>query len=131
MLKNYGYAANSLGMHYSWQKTKLQNIGSGRPPLHDHVNGQAISNQSPNSPIYLGSDITSDGRLTSDVHKRIGLALDSSIDRVKLRHISMVAIRSPFCRSTPSRYSNKIESVGLRKRKRPYKRYLTKKVMSE
>jgi len=52
----------------------------------------------------------------------------------------MVAIRSPFCRSTPSycallsgedlsRYSNKIESVGLRKC--PYKRYLTKKVMSE
>jgi len=48
------------------------------------------------------------------------------IDRVKWRHISMVAIRSPFCRSTPSycaslsgedlsRYSNKIESVGLRK----------------
>ena len=28
-----------------------------------------------------------------------------------------------------SRYSNKIESVGLRKC--PYKRYLTKKVMSE
>jgi len=48
------------------------------------------------------------------------------IDRVKLRHISMVAIRSPFCRSRPSycallsgedlsRYSNKIESVDLRK----------------
>jgi len=45
---------------------------------------------------------------------------------VKLRHISMVAIRSPFCRSRPSycallsgedlsRYSNKIESVDLRK----------------
>jgi len=52
----------------------------------------------------------------------------------------MVAIRSPFCRSTPSycaylsgedlsHYSNKIESVGLRKC--PYYRYLTKKVMSE
>ena len=51
----------------------------------------------------------------------------------------MVAIRSPFCRSTPSycaqlsgedlsRYSNKIKSAGLRKC--PYKRYLTKKVMS-
>jgi len=62
------------------------------------------------------------------------------IDRVKRRHISMVAIRSPFCRSRPSycallsgedllRYSNKIESIGLRKC--PYKRYLTKKVMSE
>jgi len=25
-----------------------------------------------------------------------------AIDRVKWRHISMVTIRSPFCRSTPS-----------------------------
>ena len=51
----------------------------------------------------------------------------------------MVAIPSPFCRSRPSycaqlsgedlsRYSNRIESGGLRKC--PYKRYLIKKVMS-
>jgi len=64
----------------------------------------------------------------------------SCIDGVKWRHISVVAIRSPFCRSRPlycawlsgedlSRYSNKIESIGLSKC--PYKRYLTKKVMSE
>ena len=55
-------------------------------------------------------------------------------------HIYTIAIRSPFCRSRPSycaqlsdenlsRYSNKIESVGLRKC--PYKRCLTKKVMPE
>jgi len=37
----------------------------------------------------------------------------------------MVALRSEDL----SRYSNKIESVGLRKC--PYKRYLTMKVMSE
>jgi len=63
-----------------------------------------------------------------------------AIHRVIWRHISVVAVRSPFCRSTPSycaqlsgenlsRYSNKIESVGVRRC--PYYRYLTKKVMSE
>jgi len=31
--------------------------------------------------------------------------LNSFIDRVKWRHISMVTIRSPFCRSTPSYYA--------------------------
>jgi len=50
---------------------------------------------------------------------------DSYIHRVKWCHISVVAIRSPFCWATPSycvwltgedlsRYSNKDESVGLR-----------------
>jgi len=36
------------------------------------------------------------------------------IDRVKLRHISMVAIRSPFCRSRPSywRFIALFEEIG-------------------
>ena len=62
-----------------------------------------------------------------------------SIHRVKWRHISVVTVRSPFCGATPSycvwlckdlsRYSNKIESVGLTECL--YYCYLTKKVMSE
>jgi len=35
---NYESVANSLGMHCNWQKTKLQNIGSGPPPLPAQVN---------------------------------------------------------------------------------------------
>ena len=64
------------------------------------------------------------------------IPLRTRIHRVKWCHISVVAIRSPFCGATPSycarlsgedlsRYSNKIESVGLRKC--PYYRYHTKK----
>jgi len=70
--------------------------------------------------------------------KRMVLVL--CIHRVKWRHISVVAMRSPFCRSTRRSLlcvdkcwrfvayinSNKNESVGLRKC--PYYRYLIEKV---
>jgi len=59
ILMNYESVANSLGMHCNWQKTKLQNIGSGPPPLPAQVNGQAA--ESVTKFTYLGSDITSDG----------------------------------------------------------------------
>ena len=63
------------------------------------------------------------------------------IHRVKWRRISVVAMRSPFCRSTRrtvcslngedlSHYSNIIESVGLRKCPYDYDRYLIEKVTS-
>jgi len=46
-------------MHCNWKKTKLQNIGSGPPPLHAQFNGQMVEYVSKFT--YLGSDITSDG----------------------------------------------------------------------
>jgi len=50
---------NNSGMHCNWKKTKLQNIGSGPPPLRAQVNGQMIEYVIKFT--YLGSDITSDG----------------------------------------------------------------------
>jgi len=90
--------------------------------------------------VYQQTSSSDHGQHRHAVVNQIYAGANPLIDRVKWRHISMGAIRSPFCRSRPSycvylsgedlsRYSDKIESVGLRKC--PYKRYLTKKVMSE
>ena len=45
ILTNCEPMANSLGMHCTWQKTKLQNVGSGPPPLPAlpaQVDGQTV-----------------------------------------------------------------------------------------
>ena len=51
-------AANSeLGLHISWAKTKVQNIGAGQPASDLLVNGQTVEGMQ--SFVYLGSAINS------------------------------------------------------------------------
>ena len=35
-------ASSELGLHISWSKTKVQNIGAGQPALHLLINGQIV-----------------------------------------------------------------------------------------
>jgi len=72
ILVSYEASANCLGMHCNWQKTKLQNVGVGSTPPTVQVDGHIVD------PVtkftYLGSDITSDGFATAELHRRVGFA---------------------------------------------------------
>ena len=75
-------AATTMGLHTSWEKTKLQNIGHGPPPQSVSVDGHpvALTDQF----VYLGSVVDSTGYFCTDVLRRVGLtsSVMGQLDRV-------------------------------------------------
>ena len=70
-LQRFEAEANNMGMHTSWAKTKVQNIGCGPPPAPVTVSGQPVN--SVEKFTYLGSDMDSSGHSAPDMLRRIGL----------------------------------------------------------
>jgi len=67
ILTAFDAAAETMRLHTSWQKTKVQNIGHGTPPssVYMQASGQTVE------AVDLGSDINSNGRSTQETHRRI------------------------------------------------------------
>ena len=59
-------------LHLSWQKTKVQNLGSGEPSADITVAGNTV--EAVTEFRYLRSIQSSSGRCYPDIHRRIGLA---------------------------------------------------------
>ena len=72
ILRSYETAANTMGLHCNWQKTKIQNVGSGPTPPPVHIDGHIVDPVSKFT--YLGSDINADGYSTPEIHRRLGIA---------------------------------------------------------
>jgi len=72
ILSHFDTAAQTLGLHTSWQKTKVQNVGYGPAPSPVNVQGQPV--EVTDQFTYLGSAISSSGRSAPEIHRRIGLA---------------------------------------------------------
>lgn len=64
--------ASHLGLHVSWQKTKLQNLDGMTSADDISVRGHTV--EAVDEFVYLGSLQTSDGRCLPDITRRIGLA---------------------------------------------------------
>ena len=77
-LYHFNRQANSLGLNVSWSKTKTQSTGGNLPLSNIVVDGQTI--EAVDEFIYLGSKLTSDGRCTPDVLRRIGIASSAMND---------------------------------------------------
>jgi len=56
-LKRFDDAATTMGLHTSWVKTKLQNIGHGPPPQSVSVDGHLV--EVTDKFVYLGSTVDS------------------------------------------------------------------------
>ena len=71
-LEVFETTASQLGLHISWQKTKIQNLGAGDstpcPPVCDH------SLEEVTEFTYLGSVQSTSGRCQPDIIRRIGIA---------------------------------------------------------
>jgi hypothetical protein len=65
-------ASSELGLHISWSKTKVQNIGAGQPALHLLINGQTVDGVQ--SFVYLGSSISSTDGSRSEQLRRTEIA---------------------------------------------------------
>jgi len=72
LLKMFDSAAATMGLHTSWTKTRVQNLGA-RPSasLVDVGNEQV---KSVNRFTYLGSDLDSSGYCLPEILRRIGIA---------------------------------------------------------
>ena len=82
--------ASKFGLHVSWAKTKVQNLGSGQEVAPIAVNGEVV--EAVDSFVYLGSTMSSGSNSYSEVMRRIGLA-SSITDRLSRiwsqRHLSL------------------------------------------
>jgi len=65
-------AATTMGLHTSWEKTKLQNIGHGPPPQSVSVDGHPVVITDKFD--YLVSIVDSTGYSSTDILRRVGLA---------------------------------------------------------
>ena len=74
ILTTFDAAAETMGLHTSWQKTKIQNIGHGTPPSSVYMQASGQTVEAVDQSLYLGSNINSDGRSTQEIHLRIGIA---------------------------------------------------------
>ena len=81
-LYHFNRQANSLGLNVSWTKTKIQSTGGNLALNNITVDGQVI--EAVDEFIYLGSKLTSDGRCSPDILRRIGIASSSMND---LNHV--------------------------------------------
>ena len=75
--------AYKLGLHVSWQKTKIQNLGAGD----SNISNLSVSRHSVGEVTeftYLGSVLSTTGRCQPDIFRRIGIASSTmhSINRV-------------------------------------------------
>ena len=77
ILSHFRDAAASVGLCPSWSKTKVQNLAAGPPPLSVSIDGQSV--EAVDSFIYLGSEVNSSGYCLSDVGRRIGRPIASSV----------------------------------------------------
>ena len=64
-------ASSELGLHISWAKTKVQNLGAGPSATDLSVNGQTV--EGVKSFVYLGSPISSADGSRSEQLRRIGI----------------------------------------------------------
>ena len=71
-LSSFGKSAAALGLRISWNKTKLQGIGSGTPPPTLSVDGNSV--EVADDFTYLGSVQSSNGYSKTDILRRIGMA---------------------------------------------------------
>jgi len=81
-LKRFDDAAATMGLHISWVKTKLQNIGYGPPPQSASVDGHLV--EVTHKFVYLGSTVNSTGYSSTDILRWLGLASSvmGQLDRV-------------------------------------------------
>jgi len=87
-------AATTMGLHTSWVKTKLQNIGYGPPPQPVSIDGHPVGVT--DKFVYLGSTVDSTGYSNTDILRRIGLASSvmGQLDRVWRQNRLSLAILS-------------------------------------
>jgi len=98
ILSHFDTAAQTLGLHTSWQKTKVQNVGYGPAPSPVNVQGQSV--EVTDQFTYLASAISSSGRSASEIYRRIGLA--SSI----MGQLANILRQEKLCLSTKLRLYN-------------------------
>ena len=72
LLQRFDEEAGHLGLHVSWSKTKIQNVGYGADLPALSVGANIV--ESVSEFVYLGSKISGDGHSTSKVRRRIALA---------------------------------------------------------
>jgi len=82
IFKSFDAATNTMGLHTSWAKTKIQNVASRPSPPSCVISGHKV--EAVNRFTYLGSDVDSLGYCTPEILRRIGLAssIMSQPDRV-------------------------------------------------
>jgi len=71
-LAKFHQTAEDLGLHLSWQKTKVQNLASGDSAADIPVANNTI--EAVTEFRYVGSIQSSSGKCYLDLHRRIGLA---------------------------------------------------------
>ncbi|XP_066440805.1 polyadenylate-binding protein 1-B-like [Eleutherodactylus coqui] len=91
-LEQFDSEASCLGLHISWQKTKLQNLGADAIPLYIDVNGQRVNTVS--EFVYLGSVQHTDGRAHPDILRRIALAVSAMRSLDKLWQRQNITLRT-------------------------------------
>ena len=82
--------ASKFGLHVSWAKTKLQNLGSGSPVTPISIGAETV--ESVDHFCYLGSTVTSLANSRDESVRRIGIASSNMqrLDRVwKQRNLSV------------------------------------------
>ena len=72
LLQRFDEEAGHLGLHVSWAKTKIQNVGHCGACPAISVGANAVD--SVNEFIYLGSKVTTDGHSALEVMHHIALA---------------------------------------------------------
>ena len=78
--ENIEAASSELGLHISWAKTKVQNLGAGPSATDLSVNGQTV--EGVKSFVYLGSPISSADGSRSEQLRRIGITA-SNMDNLE------------------------------------------------
>ena len=71
-LKAFSTEAAKLGLEVNWTKTKLMHVGEGAIPHPINIMGQDI--EFVDSFVYLGSTISANGEIRTEVNRRRGLA---------------------------------------------------------
>jgi len=77
-LEVFETTASQLGLHVSWQKTKIQNLGAGVPTSNLSVCGQSVDEVAEFT--YLGSVQSTTGGCQPDILRRIGIASTAIVD---------------------------------------------------
>jgi len=72
LLKMFDSAAATMGLHASWTKTRVQNLGCGPSASPADVGNEQV--ESVNRFTYLGSDLDSSGYCSPEILHRIGIA---------------------------------------------------------
>jgi len=82
ILESFDAAANTMGLHTFWAKTKIQNVASGPSPASCVISGHQV--EAVNRFTYFGSDDGSSRYCTPEISRSIGLAspIMSQLDRV-------------------------------------------------